>query len=790
VSLGQAVVDVGADTSGFESQLDRGVKRAASKADSALSKIGRGTTKAGRNLTLGVTAPLAAIATQAVRTQATFEQSMNLLGVNAGIGGKRLDSLGDLAKKMGADTVFSANEAASAMLELSKGGFKAAQISGGGIQATLALAATEGLNLADAATITGNALNSFGLKAKDAGTIADSLAAGSAASSASVASLAEGLGNVGPIAKQSGLSLQDTVAALSELDQAGIRGAEGGTALRSFLTRLVPTGKKAKEAIHGLGLEFKNADGSFKDLGEISGQLQSKLGKLSESQRAEALQSIFGAYAKQAAAVFLEKGAKGYENYTTQVNKSGTAQKLADARMSGTAGAIEKMRGSVDTASLALGEALAPTVVKVTGGIEKLANWFTNLDDGTQSTIATLGAVAAALGPILFITGKTITTIQTLSSTYGKLSASMATSEGKARVLSGTLRTLAGVGGMIAVADGSRRMSEATDTSSRSLGALETTAGAAAAGFAVGGPWGAAVGTVLGFSKALWSASKATAAEDKATQGNVASMADYVGSIDAATAAITKQTRATIYDRLEKSGLLAQTQALGISDNVAVKAVLGNVAARRTLTTAIDAQTDAHKKNIALNVAQRLLGEERALDATRLAQLQKNVAIAKTKGEVEKAQAALDRFARTHATPTIAVTGTKTVIKELNAINTLISEISGSHTTAGITPPSGSIYPPTKASGGGVVARRPYFVGDNPDGSLNRTSELFWPGSSGTIVSARKLRAALQSPGATTGTTSIDHSRKVELTVVNPVAERTSESLPRALSTLAFVLGG
>ena len=852
MSLGEAVVDVGADTSGFESQLDRGVKRAAAKADSALSKIGRGTTKAGRNLSLGLTAPLVALAGQAVKTQATFEQSMNLLGVNAGISGKKLDSLGDLAKKMGADTVFSANEAASAMLELSKGGFKAAQISGGGIQATLALAATEGLNLADAATITGNAMNSFSLKAKDAAQIADALAAGSAASSASVASLAEGLGNVGPIAKQSGLSLQDTVAALSELDQAGIRGAEGGTALRSFLTRLVPTGKKAKDAIHALGLEFKNADGSFKSLGDISGQLQKKLGKLSESQRAEALQTIFGTYAKQAAAVFLEKGAKGYQHFTTEVNKSGTAQKLADARMEGTAGAIERMRGSVDTASLALGEALAPTVVKVAGGIEDLANWFTKLDDGTQTTIATIGAVAAALGPVLYITGKTITTVQTLSGAWGKMATSMATAEGKGKALALGIQGLAGAGGLYLL---TKSLGEA-DSSTRTL---ESTLGGAATGFALGGPIGGAVGALAGFTLSLaGSTDKAAQAWKKAHDEAFA----FGKTLDSVTAKITKETDAQVLSALTKqTAAIPAAQALGISQKTLVKYVEGSAKAQEKVNTAIQIGAKSGIQMTYANggmarasdVLTQSLGNQvtetengiKSVDGITTSfkkqqdQAKANAAtMAKYRGALKdlpkdvttrlldnnttnvrlsELETLIDRY---HKTPKevrtlVKLSGQDVSKAEMKALISYADALGDKHpvvkvdadtsaaaakiqalisrrwsTVVDLIPFSSGGGKTGRASGGPVRARYPYLVGDNPDGSINRTTELFMPGTSGSIVSARKLRAALQSPGATTGSTSIDRSQKIELTVVNPVAETTTESLPRILSTLQFALGG
>lgn len=804
MSLGKAVVEVGADASGFERDLTKQVDAAATKAQRSLSKLGQGTTQVGKRLTLGVTTPILGIAAASVKASASFQQSMNLLGVNAGIGGAQLTKMGDLAKQMGKDTIFSAGDAADAMLELSKAGFKPAQISGGGVQATMALAATEGLNLADAATITGNAMQAFGLKAKNAAQIADALAAGAVASTASVTSLSEGLGNVGPIARQSGLSLQDTVAALSELDQAGIKGAEGGTALRSFLTRLVPQGKRAKDAMNALGLSFTKSDGSFKSFGQITETLHKKLDGLTASEKAERLQQIFGTYAKQAAAVFLSGGAKAYDKYRTAVEKSGTAQKLSDARMKGTAGAIEQMKGSVDTAALALGDALAPTVVMLAHNIQGLANWFTNLNPAVQHDIAVVGALVAAVGPLLIIGGSLMRTYAGVSKVLTSFSTSMATAEGRSGKLMAATKALAGTGGMLALVDGMRRSSKATSTTSEAMGALETTAGAAAAGFAVGGPLGAGVGALAGGMLSLYQEVKKARGE---TDHHIASLKTYAGAFDTATAAITRQTAALAYDRLQKNGTIAAAEKLGISERTIVQAALGNVAARQKLAAAITNQNTAEKQTAAMNIANRVLGEARAVDASRLAQLQKNVAIAKTKEEVKKAQAALDKFAQTHATAVVQVNGTTAAIKQVNILSGYIKELTG--TTHVI-----SIQKHVTSMGGLLGA------GTNAGGTKNWRGGWTWVGEKGPelmrlphgtqIMSNADSTRAMQKaaaglypqidlgstfsryPGATStpSTSAGSTSKSVALTVVNPVPETTTDSLPRALSTLAFVLGG
>ena len=165
------------DLKGSADKYATGFAGAFKRAGDKMQEVGDSISSFGRKMTLGVTLPIVGIGVAAVNIQKDFEQSMNALAVMTGAPQKELEKLSDLAKQMGADTVFSAGEAAAAMLELAKAGFNPAQISGGALQSTMALAATEGLGLADAATIVTQAMNAFGIKAKDSAVAVDILAA-------------------------------------------------------------------------------------------------------------------------------------------------------------------------------------------------------------------------------------------------------------------------------------------------------------------------------------------------------------------------------------------------------------------------------------------------------------------------------------------------------------------------------------------------------------------------------------------------------------------------------------
>jgi TP901 family phage tail tape measure protein len=446
-SLGDALLTVRGDTSKLPGDVQKGAEKAAQSADGALSKVGaQNFEKVGTRLTAGITLPLAGIASVAINSQAQFETAMNVMQVTSGASDAQMKTLSDTAIKLGADTVFSAGEAADAMLELAKGGFKPAQIAGGGVQATMALAATEGLNLADSATIVSDAMNTFGLKAKDATKIADALAGGSNASSASVASLAQGLGNVSSVAAASGLKLNETVAALTALDKAGIKGAEGGTALRTVLLNLNPTTDKAIALQKKYGLSFFDSKGNMLDMAGIAGVLQTKLGGLDQQTRNGVLSGLFGSFGVQAATVLFNEGETGIKKYTKATEQQGTAQQLADARMKGTAGAIEQMKGSLETAALQIGTVMAPYVVDLAHNIGDLASKFGGLSPEMQKTVVVVGAGAAALGPLLLGLGVLIRTLSLVGSGFGAMfKAAKLFGSGVGAAVTGTKNLVAGL---------------------------------------------------------------------------------------------------------------------------------------------------------------------------------------------------------------------------------------------------------------------------------------------------------------------------------------------------------
>lgn len=492
----------------------------------------------------------ASFAKSSIDVERKFSTSMRLIQASTKAPAADMAKLNDLAIKLGQDTSFSAGEAADAMLELAKAGLSTKTIMGGGLAGTLTLAAAGGTDLATASTIAANAMQAFNLQGKDMDKIAAALAGGANASTASVESLGQALQQVGPGATNAGLSLNETVAALSAFDAAGIKGSDAGTSLKTMLTRLVPQTEKASTAMEELGLEFTNADGSFKSLTEISEQLATGLADLSQEERTRALATIFGSDATRAATVLFREGAEGIKGYIKATRDTEAANKMAAARMGGTEGALERLSGTIETAKLRLGQELAPVVVKAADALgDKLVPALEGVIDGAKDIGHALAPaaeeIAEALGNMAgegeaageIFNGLLIPALKTAAELVAfavdafdslpgpvkefafqagaaalilpKLNAALlvtqarltglattaATSAGRMAFLTSGLKKAAGIGGVLGLTDA---FTKAADEGAGFGSVLEGLGSGAALGFAAGGPWGALIGAVGG----------------------------------------------------------------------------------------------------------------------------------------------------------------------------------------------------------------------------------------------------------------------------------------------------
>lgn len=410
-TLGDAFVRVRPDTSTFGPELNAGVSGATRGFGSRLAGFAK---VAG--VALGAAGAYGAIsfAKGAVSLEAEFGRTMNKIQANLQAPQKEMRKLSSLAMKMGADTVFSASDASDAMLELARGGMTAATIRGGALQGTLTLAAAGELSMGEAANTAVKAMGMFNLKGKDMKSVAAALAGGANASSASVSDMAQALAQGGLAANAVGFSIQETTGILAAFSNKGLEGSDAGTSLKTALDRLVPSTKTAFDAMKNVNLitedgrsKFVKANGEYKSAAQVAQVLKKATDDLSSSERKRTLSAIFGSDAQRAATILADEGAKGIRKMVKATSDQNAAQRMAQANMKGTAGALEMMHGSIETAQLAFGKAIKPLVIFGATVVTQVANravpWI-----GKLGGLLRHGLGDVKIGPVLDKIGRAL----------------------------------------------------------------------------------------------------------------------------------------------------------------------------------------------------------------------------------------------------------------------------------------------------------------------------------------------------------------------------------------------
>lgn len=342
------------------------------------------------------------MAAYAVKAFMDFDKQMSAVAAATGATGATLDALTASALAAGAATKFSALEAAQGQEALAKAGVSTADILGGALTGALDLAAAGELGVGQAAEIAATAMTQFGLKGAQVPHIADLLAAAAGKAQGEVADMGQALKFVGPLAHQMGISIEETTGSIAMLASNGILGSEAGTQLRGVLMSLTaPSGIAARE-MQRLGINVYDAQGKFVGFDGVAGQLQSRLGGLTEANRNEALGRIFGNEQIVAARLLYAGGAQAVTDWTNKVNDSGYAAEQAARKTDNLAGDLERLKGSFETGLIKAGSGANGALRGMTQAADNVLGSFLRLPAPLQQTAtwltAGVGAALAAAG--------------------------------------------------------------------------------------------------------------------------------------------------------------------------------------------------------------------------------------------------------------------------------------------------------------------------------------------------------------------------------------------------------
>lgn len=378
---GKVVIETDLDSSGIEK---------------GLSKLGSITAKGMKAATVAITgtaAALGGVAAAAIKVGSDFESQMSRVKAISGATGEEFEQLKAQAMQLGADTSFSASQAAEGMENLAAAGFTTSEIMNA-MPGLLNLAAASGEDLASSSDIAASTLRGFGLAASDAAHVADVLAANANRTNSSVADTGEAMKYIAPLARAAGLSLEETAAAIGIMANAGVNGSQAGTSLRGALSRLSKPTKDMSEAMDELGISFYDSNGKMKSLTEQVGMLRQATEGMTDEQKNNYLVTLYGQEALSGMLALINEG-EGSLGELTEAYRScdGEAQKAAETMQDNLSGALEQLSGSAETLGLAFYNSVADNLKNAantaTESINNITDSFNN--GGLNEAIQTAG---------------------------------------------------------------------------------------------------------------------------------------------------------------------------------------------------------------------------------------------------------------------------------------------------------------------------------------------------------------------------------------------------------------
>lgn len=297
----------------------------------------------------------------AVEVGSEFEASMSEVQAISGAAGGDLESLSDKAKQLGRTTKFSASEVASAYKYMGMAGWDAGQMLSG-VEGILNLAAASGEELGTTSDIVTDDLTAFGMSAEEAGRMADVLAAASTNSNTNVSMLGETFKYAGAVAGSFGYSLEDVSVAAGLMANAGIKGSQAGTALRSIFTRLATDAGASANKLGALGVlteelgvQFYETDGTMRPFKNVLVDLRKAWNGLTQEQQTNYANTIAGKNAISGFLSLMNAEEADFVKLSSAIEDSnGAAEKMADIMQDNLQGAVTKMQSAAEGLGIAV----------------------------------------------------------------------------------------------------------------------------------------------------------------------------------------------------------------------------------------------------------------------------------------------------------------------------------------------------------------------------------------------------------------------------------------------------
>ncbi len=372
----------------------------------SLDDAGKKAETAGKSLTRYVTVPLTAAGAASIKAGMDFDSAMSQVAATMGTTTDDIKDLRDYAIQMGSTTSFSATEAAEALNYMALAGYDA-DTSMKMLPTVLNLAAAGGMDLAAASDAVTDAQSALGLSTEETTTLVDQMAKASSKTNTSVEQLSSAILTVGGTARTMKGGTEELTAVLGVLADNGIKGSEGGTALRNILLSLQSPTDKAAKTLKEMGVSVYDSEGNMRSMTDILADMNGALSDMTGEERAKALSSVFNKRDLKSINALLNTSTERWEELGVALDDAGgAAEQMAATQLDNLKGSLTLLKSALEGAAIAVSDVISPVIRKFADKVSKWVDKFNKLSPAMQKRIVAIGVAIAAIGPVLIVVGK------------------------------------------------------------------------------------------------------------------------------------------------------------------------------------------------------------------------------------------------------------------------------------------------------------------------------------------------------------------------------------------------
>ncbi|EJR4817162.1 TPA: phage tail tape measure protein [Escherichia coli] len=329
-----------------------------------------------------------------------------------------MQALRKQARQLGDNTAASADDAAGAQIIIAKSGGDAAAIQAA-TPVTLNMALSNRRTMEENAALLTGMKSAFQLSNDKVAHIGDVLSMTMNKTAADFDGMSDALTYAAPVAKNAGVSIEETAAMVGALHDSKITGSMAGTGSRAVMSRLqAPTGK-AYDAIKELGVKTSDSKGNTRPIFSILKEMQRSFEKnnLGTGQRAEYMKTIFGEEASSAAAVLMTAASTGKLDKLTAAFKAsdGKTEELVKVMQDNLGGDFKEFQSAYEAVGTdlfdqqegslrKLTQTATQYVLRLDGWIQKNKGLATTLGvvvGGALALIGVMGGIGLIAWPVV-----------------------------------------------------------------------------------------------------------------------------------------------------------------------------------------------------------------------------------------------------------------------------------------------------------------------------------------------------------------------------------------------------